>query len=99
MQESKDLSLFRQPSALAPIAMSLAGLVLVVAHAAVYGIVHEADEGAAAHIFWLLMGLQLPVAAYFAIRWLPKEPRAALQILALQAGAWLAAWIAVYFLT
>ena len=36
-------------------------------HAAIFGIVHEADEGAAAHIFQLLMATQLPLVAFFAI--------------------------------
>lgn len=86
-------------SALLPIAMSLAGLALVVGHAALYGTAHEADEGTAARLFWLLMGGQLPVVAYFAIAWLPRAPRAAAGVLALQGIAWVLAWTAVYFLT
>ena len=70
-----NVSLIKKPSALVPLAMSLAALALVVGHAAVYGIVHEADEGAAAHIFQLLMVAQLPFVAYFMIRWLPKRLR------------------------
>ena len=35
--------------------MSLAALALVLGHAAVFGIVHEADEGAAAHVWQILM--------------------------------------------
>jgi hypothetical protein len=79
--------------------MSLAGLGLVIGHAATYGIVHDADEGAAAHIFQLLMVAQVPIVAFFAIKWLPRDPRHALQVLALQAGAALAAFAAVFFLT
>jgi len=89
----------KKPSALIPLAMSLAALGLVVGHALVYGIVHEADEGAAAHIFQLLMVAQLPIIGYFAIRWLPKRPRQALLVPALQAGAGLAAFAGVFFLT
>jgi hypothetical protein len=94
-----DNSLIKQWSAWLPISMSLAALALVLVHAAVFGIVHEADEGAAAHIFQILMALQLPVIAYFAFKWLQKQPRQALQVLALQAGAGIAAFISVYFLT
>jgi hypothetical protein len=90
---------FKQPSAFLPLAMSLAGLGLVIGHAATYGIVHDADEGAAAHIFQLLMVAQVPIVAFFAIKWLPRAPRHALLILALQAGAALAAFAAVFFLT
>jgi hypothetical protein len=71
----------------------------VLGHAVIFGIVHEADEGTAAHIFQLLMVVQLPIIAYFALKWLPRAPRQALQILALQAGAALAAIAAVGFLT
>ena len=48
-------SLMKKPSAFLPIAMSLAALALVLGHAAMFGIVHEADERTAAHIFQLLM--------------------------------------------
>ena len=89
----------KQPSAFLPVAMSLAALALMLGHAAIFGIVHEADEGTAAHIFQLLMAVQLPIIAYFALKWLPRAPRQALQILALQAGAALAAIASVAFLT
>ena len=89
----------RTPSALIPIAMSLAGLALVLGHAARYGVVHEADEGAAAHFFQLLMAGQVPVIAYFAATWLPRRPKQALCVLASQACAGLLAFAAVYWLT
>ena len=89
----------KQPSAFLPVAMSLTALALMLGHAAIFGIVHEADEGTAAHIFQLLMAVQLPIIAYFALKWLPRAPRQALQILALQAGAALAAIASVAFLT
>ena len=92
-------SLMKQPSAYLPLAMSLAGLALVLVHAARYGVVHEADEGAAAHIFQLLMVAQVPVVAFFAMKWLPRAPREALQVLALQLIAVIAAFAAVFFLT
>ena len=68
-------SILKHPSAYLPIAMSLAALGLVLGHAAVYGIVHEADEGAAAHIFQILMVAQVPIVAIFVIKWLPRRPR------------------------
>ncbi len=89
----------KQPSAFLPLAMSLAALAIVLGHAAIYGVVHEADEGAAAHIFQILMAAQIPVVAFFAIKWLPQAPGPALRVLALQAGAGLAAFAAVFFLT
>ena len=92
-------SLFKQPSAFAPIAMSLAGLALVIGHAAMYGVVHEADEGTPAHVFQILMAAQLPIVTYFAIKWLPRAPRQAFVVLATQAAAGIAAFASVYFLT
>jgi hypothetical protein len=92
-------SLIKHPSAFLPLVMSLAALALVLGHAARYGVVHEADEGTPAHLFQLLMAAQLPVVAFFAIKWLPQAPREAMQVLALQACAVVAAFAAVYFLT
>ncbi len=89
----------RQPSAFLPLAMSLVALTMVLVHAAIFGIVHEADEGTAAHIFQILMVAQVPVAAFFAIKWLPRSPTQALQVLAMQAAAAFAAIAAVFFLT
>src|SRR6266540_5349370 len=92
-------TLIRQPSAFLPLVMSLAALGLVLGHAAVFGVVHEADEGAAAHIWQILMALQVPILAYFMLKWLPTKPRETLQILLLQAATWLANFAAVYWLT
>jgi hypothetical protein len=89
----------KQLSAVIPVVLSLAALGLVLGHAAVYGVVHETDEGAAAHIFQILMVAQVPVVTYFALKWLPRAPGLALRVLALQAGAALAAFAAVYWLT
>ena len=90
--------LLRKPSAFLPVAMSLAALALVVAHLARYGPAPQADEGTAAHLWQLLMAVQLPVVAFFAIKWLPRAPRQALPVLALHAGAGLAALAPVFVL-
>ena len=95
----ENVSLIKQPSAYLPLAMSLAALTLVLGHALVYGVVHEADEGTAAHVWQILMAAQLPIVAYFILKWLPRRPRESLQILALLAGTWLANFAAVYWLT
>ena len=54
-------AMVRQPSALLPLAMSLAALALVLGRVAIYGVAREADEGAVAHLWQLLMAGQLPV--------------------------------------
>jgi len=100
MRESRnESSAFKQVSAIAPIVMSLAGLALVLGHFAMYGIVHEADEGTPAHLFQLLMVAQVPIVLFFAAKWLPRSPRQAIAVLALQAASGIAAFASVYFLT
>jgi hypothetical protein len=93
-----NLALLKQPSAFIPIAMSFAALVVVVSHVVRFGVTREADEGAAAHLWQLLMAGQVPVIAFFAIRWLERRPRQALLILALQAAAGLTAAAPVFIL-
>jgi hypothetical protein len=94
-----NVSPIKQPSAFIPIAMSIAALLTVLYHLARFGIARETDEGAAAHIWQLLMAGQLPVMVFYAVRWLPRAPRTALQILAVQLGAALAALAPVYLLS
>jgi hypothetical protein len=82
---------FRHPSAFVPILMSLAALTLVLIHIARYGSGREADEGTAAHLWQLLMGLQLPIIGFFAVRWVPLHRSAGLAVLVAQLVAGLAA--------
>ena len=91
----KNNPLLKQPSAWIPLLMSLAALLMILGYVAIFGIVHNADEGAPAHIFQLIMLAQLPIVAYFAIRWLPKQPKQSLMVLALQALAWIVPIVAV----
>lgn len=90
-------SMAKHPSAFIPIAMSLLALATVIVHIAVYGAVRESDEGAAAHIFQLLLAGQVPVIAYFAVKWLARAPAQALAVLGMQCGAALAAMAPVFF--
>jgi hypothetical protein len=93
------LSLSKKPSAFVPMAMSVTALaVLLGSIAASSGVERDTDEGAIAHIWQLLMVGQVPILAYFVIRWLPRMPRQTLYVLALQIGAALAAMAPVYFL-
>ena len=92
------MKLLRHPSAWLPIALSLAGIGLVLMHLARYGITHDTDEGTSAHLFQILMVLQVPIGGYFAVKWLPEAPAPALRILALQGAAIVAAFASVYVL-
>jgi hypothetical protein len=81
-------SIFKLPSAILPIMMSLAALTLVLVHVALRGGTPEPpDEGTAAHVFQLLLAGQAPIVAFFAIRWLPRLPAETLMMIGIQAGA------------
>ena len=91
-------ALLKRPSALIPISMSIAALAVVLGYAAMFGIARQPDEGTAAHLWQLLMAGQVPVAAFFAIKWLPTNLRQGLLVLALQLGAALSAAFPVWWL-
>lgn len=88
-----------RPSAMLPVVMSVAAIALVAA-ALILGVPREpvGDEGAAAHLWQLLMAGQLPTIAYFAVSWLPRAPREAAIVLAIQFIAALAATAPVFLL-
>jgi hypothetical protein len=90
--------MIKQPSAFLPIAMSLCALATVLLHLARFGAAREPDEGAAAHIWQLLMAAQIPIIGFFALKWLPQAPKEALPVLALQVGAVVAAMAPVFLL-
>ena len=97
-------AIVRKPSAFLPLAMSLTALAML-GGAYIFGLatghgglVREPDEGAIAHIWQLLMAGQMPVLAFFAIKWLPRAPRQTVCVLLLQAAAALASMAPVFFL-
>jgi hypothetical protein len=92
------LTILKRPSAFFPLTMSFGALATVLIHLALHGPAPEADERAAAHIWQLLMAVQVPVVLFFAIKWVPQSPRLAACILALQVGAALAAMGPVFLL-
>ncbi len=97
---SANNSLFKQPSAWIPLLMSFAALAMILVYVAINGFASSGngDEGAPAHIFQLIMIAQLPVAGYFAIKWLPKQPKQSLIVLALQAVAWIIPIVTIIYL-
>ena len=98
IESSINVPSMKRPSTFLPLAMSLAALGLALGNAAIFGVVYEAGEGTAAHIFQWLMVVQIPIVAFFAIKWLPRAPKETQRLLALHAGAALAAFAAVFFL-
>jgi hypothetical protein len=84
------LSMVRRPSAYVPLLMSLCALAMVLYFLVKVGPASPDpphDEGAPAHIFQLLIAGQLPFLAYFALRGLASDWRAAMSVMALQALA------------
>ena len=90
--------MMKKPTAWLPLLMSFLALATVAIHVARFGVAREADEGAAAHIWQLLMAAQIPIILFFAVRWLPKEPRPAFIVLAVQGMAILTAAAPVFLL-
>ena len=86
-------ALLRRPEAFVPIAISLALLALIVNH----GDVRDADEGTTAHLFQILMPVQVAIIAWFAARWLPRDPRHAVILLAAQCCAALSVVALVFY--
>ena len=92
------LPVLKHPSAYLPVAMSLGALATVLVVLALNGAAPQADEGAAAHVWQILLSAQVPIVVFFAIKWVPQSPRQAVPILALQLGAALVAMGPVFFL-
>ena len=94
------IAMSKRPSAFVPMAMSIVALAIVLGSIAASSgvVVRDADEGAIAHIWQLLMAGQVPILAYFVIRWLPRAPRPTASVFALQIAAALAAMAPVYIL-
>jgi len=77
-------TMLKQPSAFLPLVCSAAALATVLGYLALFGPVQQADEGAAARLFQLLLLAEVPIIGYFAISWLPRAPRQAIPVLGLQ---------------
>ena len=91
-------TLLKQPTAFLPLTMSAIAIATLLIHLARFGVTREADEGTAAHIWQLMMGLQVPLIAFFAIQWLPRAPRATFVVLGVQLLLALIALAPVYLL-
>lgn len=94
----KSFSVLKHPSSFLPVIFSLCALATIAAFIALHGTAPQADEGAAAHIWQILMVSQIPIMLFFAVKWVPRMPRQALPILILQIGAALAAMAPVFLL-
>lgn len=91
-------SLLKNPCAFIPLAMSLVAIAMVAVRVTVGGSARAPDEGAAAHVWQLLLVAQIPFMAFFAIKWIRREPGPALLVLLLQCALLLAAIAPVFYL-
>ena len=88
-----------EPSAWIPIAISLSAATVLVVQALKYGVDGDAGPGPITHLFHLLMAVQLPFVAHFAMRWLRRGSGTALLILTAQVIAAIAAFAVLYLLS
>jgi hypothetical protein len=89
-----NFSTLKRPSALIPLAISLASLSLVLGEVAFF---READQqNRALRLSQLLMAGQIPLIAFFAVRWLPRTREQALLVVVLQVVVWLMVAVPVY---
>jgi len=91
-------SILKHPSAWLPIALSLVMLVYIIVYLSVFGIIYHKDEGAPAHLFQIWLVLEIFLIAFFAIKWIARNPKQALIILALQIVCALMPMSIVFFL-
>lgn len=78
------LRLLRNPLALAPLVLSGIAVLAIALQVVRHGGAPQPDEGTAAHVWQLVTLVQLPCIALFAAKWLPRAPRQAAGVLALQ---------------
>lgn len=91
------VELLKRPSAFVPLLVSSGFLAAFIIGLVQGTLVRQPDEDVGAHLFQILMPSQFLIITFFAITWLPKKPRSASYVLALQCGAALAVLAVVFF--
>lgn len=92
-------ALFCSPSGLAPVVMSIGALAAIGGHLLTSGPAPQPDEGTAAHLWQLMMAGQLPVVAFFALRWIPTRGWRAFVVSTIHVSAIAAALFPVWWLS
>ena len=90
--------MIRRSLAWIPVAMSLAILAMVLTTIGISGAVRQEDEGTQAHIFQIWLVLEVVLVAVFAVEWVPRRPKQALMVLAIQILCAVAACAPVFYL-
>ncbi len=79
------ISLLKKPAAWLPIALSLIFWAAMMIGFMLFGVpARQSDEGTGAHLFQIWLVLEALLIIFFTAKWLPKEPKWTLAILALQ---------------
>ena len=79
--------ILKKPIAWLPLVMSLVALAFLLSYIATFGVVYHEDEGAPARLFQMLMFAQAVIIIFFAMKYLPQEPKRAATVLAMQLAA------------
>jgi hypothetical protein len=77
--------------------LAAAALAVVMTYMVMFGTAPQADEGTAAHLWQLLIALEVPAIVLFAVKWLPIRPRQALVVLTIQGLCVLTAMLPVWW--
>lgn len=90
------ITLSTKPSGALPLLMSLTALLIAIVYIITTGGQPQADEGAAAHIFQLMVVGQVPIIGFFLLRWIRASPMACLGVVSCQILALVAALLPVW---
>jgi tryptophan-rich sensory protein len=78
-------AILKKPSAWIPITISLIVFAIMLIAIATFGApARQPDEGTAAHLFQIWLVVEVLMIAFFALKWLPRQPKQALLIVILQ---------------
>jgi len=91
-------NILKVPAAWLPILMSGIVIASIIWHLANFGLAHQTDEGTAAHLFQILMPVQVPIIGFFAAKWLPVDSRWAVKVLIAQLGLMAVIVATVFFI-
>jgi len=77
-------TLIRKPLAWIPVVLPLLIIAMLGYALTTHGVTRDADEGTEAHLFQIWIVLEFILVSVFAARWLPRLPKQAGMIIALQ---------------
>lgn len=90
-------SLVRKPSGWVPMVLSLGILLMELGFVLLGPPEPQADESVGAHLFQLWLVAEFFLVLFFALKWVPRKPKAALKILAIQSLGVLAGMFPVFY--